>query len=770
MTDDLPMTNEGTHATLPTMSAPTIFISAATIDLEPWRDVLHDAFSRAGFRVYTQKHSLGAATGDVHRLLTQHLRESQCVIHLAGMGYGADADLLDPAMPGFQCSWIQFEYYYAHQQGIDVIAFVCAPDLSEKFAEAGKDAADIARKTKLQLEHRDRVSTGKFEGTPLAGKVKRTSNEQVDSVQTLMKAVAGAVGTLHKFGTAGQAVQQALSLRGSLHQLPPNPRLSGFVGRTKDLEILRQQPTTGTVLTGLRGMGGIGKTALGLVLAYEWTAQFPDAQFWLDGQGTQARPTTPESLLAKVIQTYHPTAQLPAELPALQEIYHQVLSGQRVLIVLDNAKDAAQAKPLIPPAGCGFIVTSRNNILLGTKGAYSVDRLPDEDAAALLREYHPELTDAHAAALSKLCAGLPLALRLAGAHLALDASEQHSGVPDVAGYLQKLQSSRLGTLDADAPDANEITISETLRLSEDQLPPAEQTAWRSLGVFTSSFDAPAAQAIAGADETTLAHLVRRSLLDRDGTDRYKLHDLAAEYAQGKLPSADLDALRLSHAQHFTAVGDEADNLYMDGNAIAGLALFDREREQIEAAYAWLDRQPGETAARQMIALVGSITYTSELRFHPRQRITWLESQLRAARVAKHRGAEGSALGNLGNAHLNLGDARKAIEFYEQQLVITREIGDRRGEGNALGSLGNAYADLGDARKAIEYHDQQLVITREIGDRRGEGNALWNSALAYKALGNLPEAIARATAALAIYEAIEDPFAPQVRAKLATWQA
>ena len=132
----------------------------------------------------------------------------------------------------------------------------------------------------------------------------------------------------------------------------------------------------------------------------------------------------------------------------------------------------------------------------------------------------------------------------------------------------------------------------------------------------------------------------------------------------------------------------------------------------------------------MIDLVNAVVYTGQaLRFHPRQSIAWLESQLRAARRVKDRQYEGTALGNLGLAHADLGDARKAIEFYEQHLVIVREI----------------------------------------VDRRGEGNALWNSALAHDSLGNRPEAIARAETALKIYEAIEDPNAAKVRAALAKWR-
>jgi len=154
----------------------------------------------------------------------------------------------------------------------------------------------------------------------------------------------------------------------------------------------------------------------------------------------------------------------------------------------------------------------------------------------------------------------------------------------------------------------------------------------------------------------------------------------------------------------------------------------------------------------------------------RKAIEFYEQQLVIAREIGDRHGESNALGNFGNAHCSLGDARKAIEFYEQQLVIAREIGDQRGEGSGLGNLGIAYDNLGDARKAIEFYEQQIVIVREIGDRRGEGNALFNSALAHYSLGNRVEAVTRAEAALKIYEAIEDPNTPQVRAKLAEWRA
>ena len=96
--------------------------------------------------------------------------------------------------------------------------------------------------------------------------------------------------------------------------------------------------------------------------------------------------------------------------------------------------------------------------------------------------------------------------------------------------------------------------------------------------------------------------------------------------------------------------------------------------------------------------------------------------LAIAREIGDRRGEGQALGNLGIAYADLGDARKAIEFYEQALAIAREIGDRRGEGNALGNLGIAYKDLGEVRKAIEFYEQILPLRVRSVTAAGKGCA------------------------------------------------
>ncbi len=107
------------------------------------------------------------------------------------------------------------------------------------------------------------------------------------------------------------------------------------------------------------------------------TPRFPDAQLFLDARGTLPDPPSSRRLMAQIIQTLQPFAQLPDEDAAVSTLYHDVLRGKRLLLLLDNARDAAQAAPLIPPAGCALIVTSRQNFLLGTTRAHTVGKLPD---------------------------------------------------------------------------------------------------------------------------------------------------------------------------------------------------------------------------------------------------------------------------------------------------------------------------------------------------------------------------------------------------------
>lgn len=600
--------------------------------------------------------------------------------------------------------------------------------------------------------------------------------------------------------TVSNAAPTPLSL---LHNLPAPPHLFGRDAVLGELIAAVRSGAAGAAISGVQGMPGVGKTALAEALAHGVKDLYPAAQLVFNLRGFDAQglpPRDPAEIMRDVILRFRPESKPPEEPDVLRAAYLSVLNDAgRVLLLFDNAVGAAQVEPLVPPHGCLMLVTSRTRFSLAGMVTRDIECLHPDESAAMLRAHAPRIAGYEADAAA-LCGHLPLKLKV---FAAVVRARTVTAVERLVAMLRERHA------DVSPEDA-------AFQVSYELLDSAQQARLCALGIFTSSFDLRAAAAIwelseAEAGERAMQELVDESLVEfSTAVARFRLHDLMRVFCLRKLPAKDSDALHLAHARHYTAVGDEADNLYLSGDAVGGLALFDRERAPIEAAYARLAERGDEAATRQLLALVSAVVYTSDLRFHPRQRIAWLESHLRAARlvgVKRHEGnalgnlglahaalgdarkaigyheqalavsreigdrrGEGQDLGNLGNAHFFLGDARQAIGYYEQQLAITREIGYRRGEGNALGSLGNAHADLGDARKAIEYCDLRLAIAREIGDRRGEGNALFNSALAHNSLGNRSEAIARAAAALAIYEAIESPHAARVRTALAELRA
>jgi tetratricopeptide (TPR) repeat protein len=556
----------------------------------------------------------------------------------------------------------------------------------------------------------------------------------------------------------------------TLFQLPPPP--GDFTGREAELrELLQAIEHGGVHISGLQGQGGVGKTALALKLAAELAPRFPDAQIFLDLKGAPKgsaqniagdKPLTAAEALAYVLRSFYPEVKLPEGEDELRSMFCSVLHGKRVLLVMDNARDAKQVEPLIPSdKGSVLLVTSRVAFTLPGLKQTRLDTLPPEDAKKLLIKIAPRVVSSQnqnaADAMAKACGYLALALRLAGTAIAERADL------DPAGYGRKLadESQRLMLL---VEAGRDPSMEASIGLSYNLLNPEMQTHWRMLGVFPDSFDTRAAAAVWEADndatQGTLSDLVRFSMLDWDeAVRRYRLHDLMRDFARRKLSEAERDAAALSHARHCADVLGAADDLYLKGgeSILLGLALFDLELGNIEAGQAWAAAHAGKNRdAAQLCSGYPKRGYEILfLRQHPRDRIRWLQSALAAARKLADRGAEGAHLGNLGLAYHSLGEYRRAIEYHEQALAIMREIAFRRAEGQILGNLGNAYRSLGDYRRAIEYQERSLGIKREIGDRRGEGNALGGLGNAYWSLGDHRRAIDYHERHLAIAREIGD---------------
>jgi tetratricopeptide (TPR) repeat protein len=544
-----------------------------------------------------------------------------------------------------------------------------------------------------------------------------------------------------------------------LHQLPAD--VEDFAGREVQIEkLLRVLDATGArvAISAIDGMGGLGKTALAVHVAHRLTGRYPDAQVVVDMAGTSDAPLSPAQGLERVIRVFEPLMQLPDTEADLRPIYLSLLRGKRVLLILDNALDGDQVTPLVPPEDCALIVTSRRRIAVAGLVRIDLDLLAPDEAMTLLRSIVGDDRARHdqLSRIAERCGLLPLALRIAGMFLIANphwsAERFITALTDEQKRLSRLKLEGNASLDVAANLA--LSVGELRRTHPDI---ADR--WHELAGFPASFDITAAASVWDqpsevADEILGALLLRSMVLYDPAQQRWRLHDLMRDLAGGRAAvealgapadlAARLTAARRRHAEYYCGLLAAADKLYLKGGdqVALGLALFDRERHNIESGRAWAAGGvlADPAAARLCVGYPLQGVNVLPLRLHPRQRIDWLETAVTAARKIGDRPSEGATLGNLGSAYFELGEPRRAIEFYEQHLTIAREIGDRRSEGQALGNLGVAYGDLGKPRRAIEFYEQNLTIAREIGARRSESAALSNLGVAYGDLGEPRRAI------------------------------
>lgn len=520
-------------------------------------------------------------------------------------------------------------------------------------------------------------------------------------------------------------------------QIPPPP--ADFTGREQEIAaVMLGARAGGGLISGMHGMGGIGKSTLALEVARRLGEQYPDGHLFVALAGTSGQPLSPSAAMAQVIRAWEPEARLPEESGSLAGLYRTVLHGRRVLLLLDDAVGAAQVEPLLPPPGCicALLVTTRIEFHLPGLHTLHLEALPRQEAVALLRQLAPRLTE-EAETLAALCGDLPLALRVAGSQLAT----RRALTP--AAYLRRLSDARQRL----------AWVEATLTLSYDMLDATQQQRWRALAVFPATFDAPAVAAVWGdadADESadTLDALVSLSLVEWDEptegeeAGRYHLHDLARLFATARLPDEERNPATLRHAEYYCRVLAQARKVYRQGNMLTALRLFDREQANIETGQGWAAENTvtDNAAARLCSAYPNAGFLILSLRYAPHSLMRWSETGLEAAQHLGDRVSEAAHLGNLGLVYADLGKVERAIQFYEQQLGIVREIGDRPGEGRALGNLGVAYARLGEIHRASDFYEQNLVIVRELGDRWGEGMALGHMGIVYAVLGEVECAI------------------------------
>jgi len=370
---------------------------------------------------------------------------------------------------------------------------------------------------------------------------------------------------------ATPSVEEALaSIKLIPNQIPPPPR--DFKGREDEIGDILSNFEKGATITGLRGMGGVGKTALALVLADKLKSRYPDGQIFADMRGTSTNPInppmTPDEAMAHVIRAFKPIDRLPENPVELRGLYNSTLTGKRVLLLLDNAANTDQVYPLLPPQGSSVLITSRIKFELHGLVEKDLDILPPEDARELLLEIAPRIGE-RANELARICGYLPIALRNAASALAEKKDLQ------VSDYEQRLKD-KVARLEL---------VNRSFTVSYDLLSSMRKKHWRRLSAFPEGFDRDAATAVLKmspeASAEALRDLVRWSLVDyipAAGSEeaRYKLHDLARIFAESCLAQGELADIQKRHANHYSKVLSEAEDLYLKGgmDQLEGLKLFD----------------------------------------------------------------------------------------------------------------------------------------------------------------------------------------------------
>ncbi|MBK0375891.1 tetratricopeptide repeat protein [Streptomyces sp. RB110-1] len=550
--------------------------------------------------------------------------------------------------------------------------------------------------------------------------------------------------------------------------LPRAPR--GFQGRTAELAALSRAAAGESPVCLVTGPAGVGKTALALQWAHRNEALFPDGRLFADLRGFSeaGEPALIDVLREFLLALGVPPRRVPESAPAAAALFRSLTGRRRLLVVLDNARDSATVRALLPGGtDCVTLVTSRHRLegLIASDAARPVplDTLEADDGTALLAGVLGEervLAEPVAARrLAELCGGLPLALRVTAARLA--------GRPQwtLAALADELadERGRLAFLDVD-----DTGVAAALRLTVQHLPPDAVHQFARLGHHPGGHVDPyAAAALAGTDPVAAAAALERlaaaHLVSETAPGRWVLHDLVRLYARGLDPAAAREALVgvLDHgiatalaAADTAEPGGEPCFVLPDGfrrpaavrdfsDRAEAMRWLSAERENLAlAAQAARDAGLEDRAWRIILLQWPQVVW--------RVRDNWtplLELALESARAGKDAYAESRVLTLLGWVLTEEGRAAEAAALLEHSPRLAREAGDPLGEATALINLAVVRAELGELPAATENCARAVELARREEDRHTEMLALQHLARMRLTARRPEEALAHARTAL-----------------------
>jgi tetratricopeptide (TPR) repeat protein len=566
-------------------------------------------------------------------------------------------------------------------------------------------------------------------------------------------------------------------------QLPAD--VSGFVGRGAELDELARLVRANLPMAIVTGTAGVGKSWLAVHWAHRMAEAFPDGQLYVNLRGfdpTGAPMTAAEAIRGFLDAFEVPPDQLPVSFHAQVGMYRSLLAGRRVLVLLDNARDVDQVRPLLPGSpGCLAVVTSRGQLagLVAADGARPVTLsllTADEARDVLSYRLGRHRVDAERPAVDEIvsrCARLPLALAIVAARAAT-----HPDFP-LASLAVELRAAE-GALDAfDASDAT-TDVRGVFSWSLRALGAGAAQLFRLLGVHCGpDITVPAAASLAGVPSAEvrrlLAELASVHLVTEHAVGRFAMHDLLRAYA------AEQAHAHISEPARWQAVHRTLDHHLHSAHAAA--VLLNPHREPIELpppgpgvvtaqvaeheqAMAWFTAERAVLlAALDQAAASGFDSYTWRLAwtlwpFFDRRGFwhDWASTQetaLDAARRLADLPAQALAHHGLARSYARLGSYPDAYTHLLDALDLYRRLGDRGGLSRTHHNLAHVLLGLGRDQEALEHARQAREHARATGDLVGQANSLNAIGWCLSRLGSHEEALAHCQQALELFRELGD---------------
>nr|BFE89040.1 hypothetical protein GCM10020093_116410 [Planobispora longispora] len=591
-------------------------------------------------------------------------------------------------------------------------------------------------------------------------------------------------------------------------QLPAG--IADFTGRSREVgELVAAADAEESPVMLIAGPAGVGKTALAVHVAHRLRDRYPDGQLHVDLGGVQRASERPADVLAGFLRALGSTGPPPSSETERIALYRSVLSRRRVLVVLDNAADVSQVRPLLATGpACATVITSRDSLATLPVGRrIRLGMFAEDEAVEFLGRIvggRDERPDAETAAeVSRLCGHLPLALRIAGARAE---SLMGSSLTMLAERLADHRR-RLAELELD-----DLSVNSSFELSYELLGnrPRAARAFRLLGLIDGpDITVESAAALLGvspvAAATALFDLVRTQLLEPYRPGRYRMHDLVRLYAAQRagIDSPDelsgavnrlLDAYRAlaGHAVRvLTERSSEASSpLILSPErrrpsrgstpsartcwrrsappAVTGVRRSGRRNGAGTDLAVPVPRVHGGMGPCQRVGAVGreEAGKPGPCGGHPGRTGQAEEGARRSPRCPGVRpellegppGDRGHRRGgpghiNLGVAHHLMGSTDEAAHHYGIALTAAEQAGDRLAQGYALANLAAVHREAGRYDDAQACNAASVKLCRELGDNPGQIDALDDLATTHRAAGRFGESLEALTGALEIAERI-----------------